>query len=385
MSNMFGESKIGGYTQRKRYKLKDGDNIYRILPAMGDLAEDGVWSVYYNVVFGFKTLEGKHRPFQSPQVSKSTGKGKDRVTTIEVHCAATDFINKLKDEMEAAKKAGNHQKAAQLAKIVGDYPTMGVYSLNNDHYLNVVDRQGNIGQLELGHKAKTALNAEITRLRKDEGYDPLSPTTGRFLNIRRDGAGRDTAVKVTVVKEKLNLEGVGPVEKDIVHVIDDAFAARLLTKNKNGKWIYKEAADLTKLFKYPTAAEVELIVKTADILTGKSAGIDEVFKSNDNQSAEQGAGGQEPESEQETENTQTAAVGNATQVSSTLATQPTAQAAPVAPTTLATAPAAAPVQTQVAKEAKAAAAAAPAATKTTAEAIAAMSPDDFMKTMGITL
>lgn len=373
MSNMFGESKIGGFTKRNRFKLKDGDNIYRILPAMGDLAADGVWSVYYNVVFGFKTLEGKHRPFQSPQVAKRAGKGKDAVVTIEVHCAATDLVNKLKAEMEEAKKAGNSQKAQQLAKIVGDYPTMGVYSLNNDHYLNVVDRQGNVGQLELGHKAKMALDAEITRIRKDEGYDPLSPGNGRFLNLRRDGKGRDTAVKVTVVKEKINIDGVGTVEKDIVHVIDDALAARLLT-NKNGKWIYKEAADLTKLYKCPTAAEVELIVKTADILTGRSAGVDEVFKSaNDTQSPEQES--QEPEQESQEES------------------QPAAQATQAAPAAQAAAPAVppaqttAPAQTQVAKEAKAAAAAAPAqaATKTTAEAIAAMSPDDFMKTMGITL
>lgn len=372
MSDMFGESKIGGYTKRNHYKLKDGDNIYRILPAMGDLAADGVWSVYYNVVFGFKTTDGKHRPFQSPQVVKRTGKGKDAVTTIEVHCAATDFINKLKDELEAAKKAGNTQKAQQLAKIVGDYPTMGVYSLNNDHYINVVDRQGNVGQLELGHKAKLALDAEINRIRKDEGYDPLSPQTGRFLNLRRDGKGRDTQVKVTVVQEKINVEGVGLVSKDIVHVIDETLAARLATK-KNGKWIYKEAANLYKLYKYPTAEEVALIVSTADIMTGKSPGVDKVFGTSSDTQAEQDAGNQETEqeSEQETETETTQAAPGVA--------PPVAQATAQATTTTVT------TQTQVAKEAKAAAAAAPASTKTTAEAIAAMSPDDFMKTMGITL
>jgi len=370
MSNKFGESKLGGnFTKRNRYKLKDGDNVYRILPAMGDLADDGVWSVYYNVVFGFKTMDGKHRPFQSPQVVKRTKNGKDTITTVEVHCAATDLVNKLKKEMEEAKKEGNHQKAQQLAKIVGDYPTMGVYSLNNDHYLNVIDRQGNVGQLELGHKAKTALNAEIARIRKDEGYDPLSPENGRFLNIRRDGKGRDTAVKVTVVKEKITVAGVGVVEKDIVHVIDNELGERLLT-NKNGKWIYKEAADLTKLYKYPTAQEVELIVSTADILTGKSSGIDQVFGSSSDVRPDQ----VDDEQEQGIDEAQEAPV-QASQAS---------QAAPVAPTA---APAAvAPVQTQVAQEAKAAVAAAPAqTTKTTAEAVAAMNPDDFMKAMGISL
>ena len=64
-----GQAKYGGeYVKKNNYKLKDGEQVYRILPPMGELAEQGRWSVFYNVHFGYKNSEGKLRPFQSPEV-----------------------------------------------------------------------------------------------------------------------------------------------------------------------------------------------------------------------------------------------------------------------------------------------------------------------------
>lgn len=353
--NPFGTNNYGGnFTKRNRYKLKDGDNVYRILPAMGDLAGEGHWSAYYTVVFGFKTSDGKHRPFQSPEVYNRKTK------EIDVQCDATNLINKLKGQLKDAKDAGNKELAGQLAKLVGDYPIMGVYSLNRDHYMNVVDRQGNVGQLELGHKAKLALQAEIDRIIKEEKFDPLSPDNGRFFNIRRTGKGLDTGHQVTVVQEIID-HGGKKAKVDLVHVVDDALLARLLVQ-KNGKWVYKEAANLHALYPFPTAEEVALIVKTADILTGKSAGVDQVL----------GKGKEEATTTEES-------------------AEPEQTAAPtVAPAAAPTAAKTADAPASVVQETKAAAqaAAAPAATPTpqnTAQAVAAMSPDDFMKQFGVTL
>ena len=392
--NPFGQNNYssGGYTKRNRYKLKDGDNVYRILPAMGDLASDGIWSVYYNVVFGFKTSDGKHQPFQSPLVEKTTTVDGKKVKTITIPCAATALVRKLKDQMEQAKEAGNTTQASQLAKLVGDFPVMGVYSLNNDHYLNVVDRQGNVGQLKLGHKAMQALKTEIDRIRKEEGFDPLSPDNGRFFNIRRSGKGRDTVNNVTVVKGKIEavVNGVTKlVDEDVVHSIDDTLLNRLLETRKDGTWKYKEAADLTKLFKSPTSEEVELIVKNADIMTGKSTGIDQVFPKHSNQ-----VNSSEENSQESQQTPPTLGVvqgspgtGSGAGLANTLNAN---QAAPGLANATASAGPATPINNAptVAQETKAAVkkaseAPAPTATKTTAEAVAAMSPDDFMKLMNL--
>jgi hypothetical protein len=357
----FGNSKIGGgltFTKRNRYKLKDGDNVYRILPAMGEHAESGTWSVYYNVVFGFKTTEGKHRPFQSSF-------SKDRKTKeVLSECAATNLILGLKAELDLAKKAKDTVKVAQLAKIVGDYPIMGVYSLNNDHYINVVDSQGNIGQLELGHKAKLALNNEIERIRNTEQFDPLAPETGRYFNIRRTGKALDTLVQVTVVKEKISVVINGKnvaVEQDLVHTIDDALGERLLVQGKDNKWIYKEAANLADLFKRPTPEQVALIVSGANIVTGNSTGIDVVFGKNTDSVKDEPVPFEAPAAVVPTalpvQVAEAAAVADAPVVQETKAA--------VATTLKLTSPAA--------------------ASKSTAQTVTDMTPDDFMASMGIKL
>lgn len=363
------ENRFGGatFTKRNRYKLKDGDNVYRILPAMGDLAEEGRWSVYYNVVFGFKSTDGKHFPFQSPEVFNRKDK------KVEVECAATNMIKGLKAQLESAKEAGNKELVAQFAKLVGDYPIMGVYTLNNDHYVNVVDRQGNVGTLELGHKAKLALDAERSRIKAEEGFDVLSADNGRFLNLRRDGKGRDTTVKVTVVKEKIEIKDVGKVDKDIVHVIDQELANRLIT-HKDGKWVYKEAANLNDLYQTPSAAEVELIVKNADIATGKSAGVDALKKNKPvkeevvQESVPTGQGTCEG-----VQATSSVAAQSVTSTNSTVVNLGTAT--PTVHTGF----------TSVAQETKAAAAATPAPVQTSAAKVAAMTPEEFMAKFNVNL
>ena len=39
---------------KKIFKIKDGDNVYRILPPLGKLADAGKWSVYQKVEWGYK-------------------------------------------------------------------------------------------------------------------------------------------------------------------------------------------------------------------------------------------------------------------------------------------------------------------------------------------
>jgi hypothetical protein len=370
MNPFASQNRFGGqtFTKRNRYKLKDGDNVYRILPAMGNQAEDGRWSVYYSVVFGFKSTDGKHYPFQSPE----TYDRKEKRVTVE--CPATNLIKNLKTQLEKAKEAGNKEQTAAITKLVGDYPVMGVYSLNNDHYVNVIDRQGNIGYLQLGHKAKLALDAERKRVNDEEGFDILSADNGRFVNFRRTGKGRDTMVGVTVVKEKVDAEVNGvkrKVDQDIVHVIDKELQNRLIA-HKDGKWVYKEAFNLDDLYQTPSAEEVQLIVNNADITTGISAGVDAVKK-------------KKPVLETEvTESTQPvqSAAAPLSQQPAVEVDSPVTQATAPAP---AVAPTLTPVtQTAVAKETKAAAKATPpaSATQTTAEKVAAMTPDQFMSMLG---
>lgn len=278
MSGVFGKAKFGG-KGRNWFKIKDGSNgPYRILPPMGDLSEDGRWSAFYRIHYGYKNSEGKMRTFQSPLIQNRKTK------MVESPDAALDFITKLKVKLDDAKKAGNTELANKIMELVGGKKSR--YNLDSNHYLNVVDLQNNIGILKIRHRCKLALDAEIKKLR-DNGTDPLDPETGRFFTFHRSGMGMDTVYSVSVYKEKLNVKDVGEVERDITHQITDEIARRCLVQNKDGSFTYKEAGRLDSLFAKPTSEEVDRIVRE-----GEKA-VDEILDSKANENTETDDGGLE--------------------------------------------------------------------------------------------
>ena len=269
MSVKIGKSKFGGggnRVSRKYFKLEDGDQAFRILPPIGDLADEGRWSMYYKVHYGYKNSEGKMRPFASSEVKNKEG-------MVEVPDAAKERLELLKGKLEEAKANGNEAQIEVLERLVG---FQGVYNLDSNHYLNAIDLQGNIGVLQLRYKAKLALDNEIKKLNA-EGIDPLSVENGRFFVFNRSGKNRDTAFSVTVFKEKVALNedvakslGMKPgttVDKEVVHVLTDDIINRLGT----------EAAQLDKIFKRLTSEEIARVVKESDLETGVSPYLDTLF------------------------------------------------------------------------------------------------------------
>lgn len=333
MSVKIGKARFGGNNfQRKYFKLKDGEQAYRILPPLGDLADSGRWSMFYNVHYGYKTTDGKQKPFLSPEVRNRTSKA------IEVQDAAKERIETLKLKWEEAKKSGNDSVFKKLNDLVG--PT-GMYNLDNNHYMNVVDAQGNVGVLKLRHKAKLALETEIKKLNA-KNVDPLGIEDGRYFVFTRSGMGRDTTFGVSILKDKLTVAGVGEVERDVVHKLDDDLIKRLAA----------EAGELDKLFKRLTAEEVKKVVETSDLMTGISPYMDELFRKT---SASQVA--TEEPSDEDNVVTPDTIVSAPAQTASAVATVTPIQAVKPAPVVLKpTTPA-----------------------KTTAQAVTEMSQDEFLE------
>jgi len=300
-----------------------------VIVSMGELADKGIWSMYYEVHYGYKNSQGQMRAFQSPLV-------KNRKTKmIEVPDAALEFIDNLKSKSEAAKKAGDTTTLKRIEEMLERY------NLDKNHYVNAIDSQGNIGILKLRHRAKNALDATIKRLR-ESGVDPLSTDNGRYFLFRRSGTGLDTTFQVEVATKDITVEGVGKVKQDLVHVLTDDILDRL----------GNEAAKLETLFKRPTSEQVARIVKE-----GASA-VDEILDAKAT-TTEDG-----PEDDTDTvESTQTASVP--TQTASAVTTPVTT---PVAAT-----PTPAPV----------AATPAPVAQTTTADNIASQSDEEFLKSLGL--
>ncbi len=354
MSVKIGKAKYG-FTSKKYFKLKDGDSKFRILPPLGDNAETGVWSVFYRVHYGYKNTKGKLRVFQSSLVKNKKG-------MVEVPDAAVQRVADLKAKLEAAKAAGQKEMVERLGKLVSGQKPM--YNVDSNHYMNVVDDQGNIGVLKLRHRAKQALDVQIKKLR-EKGIDPLSVDNGRFFVFTRTGSGLDTTFNVEILKKDIEVAGVGMVQQEVVHKLSEELISRLSD----------EAANLSKLFKALTAEQIQSIVDRSDLLTGQSPAIDELFDT-------QGGGDDSSGDEGDAEGDEEPASGTATTAAAAAPTQaaqtaPPAQATPVAI-----------VETKAEAKAATQATATPAATtsnplQTTAESVAGISDADFLKSLGL--
>lgn len=368
-----------GFTSKKYFKLKDGESTFRILPPLGELADEGRWSMFYKIHYGYKNTKGKLRVFQSSLV-------KNRKTKmIEVPDAAQERIDTLKAKLEEAKAANQKAVVEKLGKLVSGQKPM--YNVDSNHYMNVIDSQGNIGVLKLRHRAKQALDEKIKKLR-EKGIDPLSVDNGRYFVFTRSGTGLDTAFSVEILQERLNVEGVGEVNRDVVHKLSEELINRL----------GEEAAELGKLFRALTADEIARIVQTSDLLTGQSPVIDELFDNRgESGTSDEGDGGDDEgggEEETTTAKTEGVSTGNVTvQTGSTSAAStgnpngtdatsapvqatPTVTPAPAAVTQAAPTPAAAPKATPKVETLST-------PNNTTAEVVSEMSDADFLKTLGL--
>jgi hypothetical protein len=272
MSNPFGKAKIGG-NKRKYLKLGDGEAVYRPLPPMGDLVEEGCWFKFYEIHYGYKNSKGETRTFVSPLVKNNKTK------MIEVPDAALVRIQELTVRLDKARKENNQELVKKLLEKVGGPKSQ--FNLDKNVYMNVMDLQGNIGILKIRYKCKLALDTEIKRLTdkakaKDPQSDwhPLDAENGRYFVFSRTGTGRDTVYNVRVYKKTIQVENVGDVEQEVPHTIPKDVQERCIGF-KDGKWVYKEAANLLALFKRPTSDQVKRIVlegaKAVDeILDGKT-------------------------------------------------------------------------------------------------------------------
>lgn len=350
MATKIGKAKYGG-GKKTYFKLKEGDQTFRILPPLGDLADDGFWSVYYKVHYGYKNPAGKARPFESPLVQDYKTK------EIEVPDAAKERLDLLSGKLEEAKKANNKAAKEQLLKLFGG--PKSTYNLDSNHYLNAIDLQGNIGILKLRHKAKQALDVVIRKLR-DKGVDPLSVENGRYFTFTRTGMGNETQFAVSVYMKDEMIQGVGEVKREVVHVLTDDVIARL----------GDEAAQLNKLFRKPTSDQVQQIVSESTLATGVSPNIDDILGFKGDGASDTSAEG---DAEQEQEQEQPEVIKSAT-----AQTQAKATVAEV----VESAPAAAKTVTQLKEEPKAVKAA-PVPTTPAAQAVADMDQDAFLKSLGL--
>jgi hypothetical protein len=182
----------------KRHKVKDGSNVFRILPPFGENS-NGYPYRKWQIIWGLQDPEsGRARPFASSMTS-------------EKKCPVTEYVQSLKKKAESLKgqlaAAGlteeeQKERLGALNKLISDLTPKTVY------IYNAADKAGEVGLLELKSTAHKKMKAEMAQYIQDYNQDPTSlnseeTDSGVWFNILRSGLGRDTEYDVKKMQNKI--------------------------------------------------------------------------------------------------------------------------------------------------------------------------------------
>lgn len=182
----------------KRHKVKDGSNVFRILPPFGE-SSNGYPYRKWQIIWGLQDPEsGRARPFASSMTS-------------EKKCPVTEYVAALKKKAESLKgqlaaagvsEEDQKNRLGALNKLISDLSPKTVY------IYNAVDKSGEVGLLELKSTAQKKMKAEMADYIKDYNQDPTSlnsdsADSGVWFNVTRSGMGRDTEYDVKRVTHKI--------------------------------------------------------------------------------------------------------------------------------------------------------------------------------------
>jgi hypothetical protein len=185
----------------KRHKVKDGHNIYRILPPFGE-ASNGYPYRKWQIIWGLTDPEsGRARPFASSMTS-------------EKRCPITEYVYQLKDRAETMaaelKTAGTSEEEVRarlndLQNLIGNLIPKTVY------VYNAADKAGEVGLLELKSTAHKDMKTKMNEYINDYNQDPTSLSSadddsGVWFDVIRSnetGKFRDTKYEVKKVQAKV--------------------------------------------------------------------------------------------------------------------------------------------------------------------------------------
>lgn len=175
----------------KRHKVKDGHNVFRILPPYGE-SSNGYPYRKWQVIWGLLDPEsGRKRPFASSMTS-------------EKRCPVTEYVDKLKvkaENLEAELKASGISKEDVSTRLKPLKDLISELSPKTVYVYNAVDKSGEVGLLELKSTAHKKMKSEMNRYIQDYNQDPTSlnsadDDSGVWFDVTRQGLGRDTEYDV---------------------------------------------------------------------------------------------------------------------------------------------------------------------------------------------
>ena len=183
----------------KRHSVKDGSNIYRILPPHGNVEVHNNYPYKkWSIAWLADPRTGKRRPFSSP------------LTEGEENCPVKEYQDALKafiDKKKATLEADGASKSAIKEELKGLHEIQWQIKVQHLYTYNACDKSGNVGLLEIKSTAQKALKKKMSEYINLYGQDPTSlnaegDDSGVWFNFLKEGIGKDTTYSVDFSKER---------------------------------------------------------------------------------------------------------------------------------------------------------------------------------------
>lgn len=181
-----------GFQRRKTFYLKDGSNLYRVLPPTGSLREKNQIAKYWSVIW-LTDSKGKKRV-----VNSILRKGQDKV--VLQHDPLITRIEEMEKQLSHA--VATNENPATILALKENLKRM---RSSKFYALNVLDASGALGVLQIPYTSYQSLDKRLKEL-NTQGIDAIGigPDKGLFFDFKKgkDEKGRtvytvDPAVRTT--------------------------------------------------------------------------------------------------------------------------------------------------------------------------------------------
>ena len=239
---MIGTTKTNpGQSNLSFFYLEPGSNLFRVLPPMFSLAQDGHVSKYWATHRGFRNTKGKQRTFRCLEEKNKKSK------QIEVRCPICDAASKMKELIERAKANGASKEQVESARKNQLTPL----EAEKMFWLNVINVDGKIGVLPIKYKQHEIFKNLLTE-QFAVGFDPTS-MNGCYLNFKKVQAYKgdpQTTYTVEIAYEQTMQNGV-PQTKAKMHTLTPEIIERMKA----------ESRDLAKLFPSISVEQAAILIQ----------------------------------------------------------------------------------------------------------------------------
>jgi hypothetical protein len=242
----------------KVHKVEDGDNLFRILPPLWSLADEGRYYKYWRIHWGFKMGNGRSKPIVCTE-------RKDRNGIVTEHCPICDMVAMYQKEYDFMKQNG-----ASKDELNDFYKEKVVaYGAQGHYYTYAVNAQGEIGLLKLKKTMKDGFESRYDQL-KSEGIE-ANGIDGVFVNIKRAGKMRDTTYTVDIHMESDPKNPRSKVYKE--HTLTPEFLEK----------IKRETQDLAAFYTPISNDEMAILVNESDEVMRQNL-MDKIFSKSEKSS-----------------------------------------------------------------------------------------------------